>query len=99
MFVNRVGLNSGCFYYKGKLDNSECNFKIDTGSDISILNRKLVREDKRKILFKKGTIRYPSGEEVPIEFKVKVTVVLGKFSKEISMYVLEMNEEELFIGC
>lgn len=30
---------------------------------------------------------------MPIEFKVKVTVGLGKFSKEISMYVLEMNED------
>lgn len=88
-----MGLDSDCFSYKGKLDNSECNFKIDTGSNISFLNKKLVQVDKQRIRTKKDTIRYPSGDEVPIEFKVKVTVVLGKFTKKIPMYVLKMSED------
>lgn len=41
--VNHIGLSdSDYFNYKGKLDK-ECYFKIDMGSDVLILNRKLVK--------------------------------------------------------
>lgn len=92
-YVNRIKLNSNLFTYKGKLDDNKCCFKIDTGSDISILNKKLVKAGKHIIRIRDGSVRYPSGEIVPIEFKVNVKVFLGKYSVEILMYVMEMNDD------
>jgi len=53
----------------------------------------LVETGKHIIRIRDGSVRYPSGEIVPIEFKVKVKVFLGKYSVEISMFVMEMSDD------
>ncbi|XP_071579863.1 uncharacterized protein [Temnothorax nylanderi] len=61
------------------LDGNECCFKIDTGSDVSILSRRIVKEGKHIIQIKDNSLRYPTGEVVPIEFKVMAKVLLGRW--------------------
>jgi len=35
------------FYYYGKLDDKDCRFKIDTGSDVSIVNKRMSNFGKK----------------------------------------------------
>jgi len=48
--ICRIGQDN--FYYDGKINGTKCSFKIDTGSDISVLNKKLVNRNMRKIRIK-----------------------------------------------
>lgn len=64
------------FCYKGKLNGKEHNFKIDTGSDVSILNKKFVGEEERLVKIRDSFLRYPSGEKVPVEYKIEVEFLL-----------------------
>lgn len=36
------------FIYEGKINEKNCSFRIDTGSDVSVVNSKFV--DKKKVL-------------------------------------------------
>jgi len=82
------------FCFKGILDGKNCVCKIDTGSDVSILNRNMVERSKSRILVKDCCLRSPTGEEVPILFKVGATVNLGKCSeKRIPMLVADISDE------
>lgn len=92
-FVNRISHKFKEFYYKRKLNGENCNFKIDTGSDISIINKGILKEKGEEILEEKLILKYPSGEEVPVKFRVKVEVQLGKYSETISMFVMEMKDD------
>lgn len=64
--ICNIGQNN--FYYKGKINGEKCSFKIDTSSDISVLNKKLVNKDIKKIQIKNCNLRYPTGEKVLVEF-------------------------------
>jgi hypothetical protein len=52
-----------------------------------------VKEGKIKTRERGCKIRYPSGEKVPIEFKVEVEVQIGKYSEEIPMFVAEISDD------
>jgi len=56
-----------------------CFFKVDTGSDISLLNKKLVDSSKNRLPLENYNLKYPTGEEVAVEFKVIAKIVVGKF--------------------
>jgi len=80
------------FYYTGQLDNKGCIFKIDTGSDISIVNRNLIPFNKVKYKISNCSLRYPTGEKVIVKEKVFVKVRLGEYLVEIPMLVAEIND-------
>jgi len=80
------------FYFTGQLDNKNCIFKIDTGSDISIVNRNLITSNKVKYKLNNCSLRYPTGEKVIIKEKVFVKVRLGKYVVEIPMLVANIND-------
>lgn len=44
---NKIVFNRGFFCFKGFVDGKLCSFKIDTGSDVSILNSILVSSLRR----------------------------------------------------
>jgi len=60
------------------LDGKNCFFKIDTGSDVSILSKRLVQKGKRRIN-NENCLRYPTGEKIfiDIESKIVAKVQLG----------------------
>jgi len=79
------------FYFTGQLDNKSCIFKIDTGSDVSIVNRNLIPLNKVKFELNNCNLRYPTGEKVVVKEKVFVTVRLGKYRVEIPMLIANIN--------
>lgn len=90
--INRIKQNSDCFCYGGKLDCIYCNFKIDTDSNVFILNKKFVKEEKERINVEDCKLRYPSGRRVSIEFQVEVEVQLRKYLIKIPMFVAKIND-------
>lgn len=81
------------FSYFGKLDGKSCLFKIDTGSDVSLLNIKLVGENLEKIPIKDIDLKCPNGEKIFIEFSVKVKIEIGKYEIEIPLFVANINDQ------
>ena len=45
--VSKVKGNSRDFYFKKKADGKDCLFRIDTGSDVSLINSKFVEKEKK----------------------------------------------------
>jgi len=80
------------FYWKIQLDNKSCIFKIDTGSDVSIVNRNLISLNKVKFELNNCNLRYPTGEKVVVKEKVFVKVRLGKYIVEIPMLIANIND-------
>ncbi|KYN30168.1 hypothetical protein ALC57_00375 [Trachymyrmex cornetzi] len=56
------------FCFEGEVNNKRCNFRIDTGSDISILNDDLVGSDDFKVKINNCNLKYPTGEKVAIDY-------------------------------
>jgi len=79
---NKTENNLKDFYFAGQLNNKNCIFKIDTGSDISIVNRNLIASNKVKFELNNCCLKYPTGEKVVIKEKVFVKVRLGKCSRD-----------------
>lgn len=51
--INRVISSLGNYFcYEGKINEQKCQFKIDTGSEVSILNRKFSDGGEEKISIK-----------------------------------------------
>ncbi|KAL0130244.1 hypothetical protein PUN28_002082 [Cardiocondyla obscurior] len=79
----------------GKINGRECNFRVDTGSDITILSSRffgkgnLVLQSLREGL----RFRYPTGEDVSIRGEAKVSMKVGKFALEMSMFVAEISDD------
>jgi len=80
------------FCFTGELDNKGCIFKIDTGSDVSIVNKNLIPLNKVKYELNNCNLRYPTGEKVVIKEKVFVKVRLGKYIVDIPMLVANIND-------
>jgi len=80
------------FCFTGQLDNKNCIFKIDTGSDIAIVNRNLVALNKVKFELNNCSLRYPTGEKVVVKEKVFMKVRLGKYIVEIPMLVANIYD-------
>jgi len=64
-----------------------CFFKVDTGSDVSILNRKLVNFSKGRLPLGNIFPKYPTGERVAVQFRVSAEIVVGKFSLEFLYFI------------
>lgn len=78
--INGIKSRENYFTYVEKLNGEKCSFKVDTGSDISILNISNLVSEKKRIFLENCCLRYPTGERVPIDYKVKVNVHIGDFS-------------------
>lgn len=61
------------------LDGRECFFKVDTGSDVSFINSRLVSEGKEKLKEGGCDLRYRTREKVSFEGRILVKVQIGKF--------------------
>jgi len=82
------------FCFEGLIDKRVCMFKIDTGSDVSVISSRLIDSSKRRIPLERSCcLKYPTGEEVSVHFKTKVFVELGKFSVEFIMFVADIDDD------
>ncbi|KYN29414.1 hypothetical protein ALC57_01147 [Trachymyrmex cornetzi] len=85
------------FCFEGEVNNKRCNFRIDTGSDISILNDDLVGSDDFKVKINNCNLKYPTGEKVAIDYKMHTTVRLGNYLIEIPMLVAKINDDCILV--
>jgi len=81
------------FCFEGKLNKKKCLFRVDTGSDVSVVNCKFIKNFERKLPINGYRLRYPTGEDVVVESKVDVRVELGKHSVEICMFVSKISDD------
>lgn len=66
---NRIVKNK-LFNVKGTIDEKKCVFRIDTGSDVSIIGSKFVKTSGSQILLRNSCqLKYPTGKDVPVKFK------------------------------
>ena len=91
--VNRVHKVFKDYCYTGFLNNKECIFKIDTGSDVSLINRKFVREGERRFPVFGRRFKYPTGEDVMVDFEILAKVELGKNSFELPILVSDIADD------
>jgi len=81
------------FCLNGFVNGCRCNFKIDTGSDVTLIRSDFLSFSK-KISFKESFVfKYPTGERVPIKGRVEILVKIGKFKVKLFTYVVDMIEE------
>jgi len=81
------------FCFEGKLNKKKCLFRVDTGSDVSIVNCKFIENFERKLSINDCGLRYPTGEDVVVESKVDVRVELGRHSVEICMFASKISDD------
>jgi len=76
----------------GKINGKYCEFKLDTGSDVTVINPRLVEVNEKHIPVENERLRYPTGEKVPVKFRSQAKVELGKYSCKMIVYVAEIRE-------
>jgi len=62
------------------------------GSDVTVINPRLVDVNEKHVLVENERLRYSTGEKVLVKFKSQVKVKLGKYSCRIIVYVAEIRE-------
>jgi len=90
-YLKRVKRLNEDFCYKGKL--KVCSFRVDTGSDVSIINNKFIEGTERKFDVGDCKLRYSTGENVSVEFKIDTEIELGKFFIKIPMFGSEISDD------
>jgi len=85
--------NSKNFYYKGELEGKDCSLKIDTGSDVSLVNEKFIQKNKERLPIKERNLKYLTGERVPFKSKVLVNVRIRKYSLEIPIFIVKIQDD------
>lgn len=86
-------IRSSMFSYLGKLNGKHCSFKIDTGSDVSVISGKFLGISEESEIKNNLNLVYPTGEKVPVHSRVSVKVEIGRFSVKTSMFVVEMADD------
>jgi len=71
---NKIENNLKDFCYVGQLDNKNCVFKIDTRSDVSIVNKSLIAPNKIKYKLSNYNLRYLTEKKVVTNDKIFVKV-------------------------
>ena len=74
--VCRVLRNLKAFEFDGRVDKKSCILKIDSGSDVTILNSKFVETRCHQIPLDRPNLKYPTGEDITIKLK-QLSVYLG----------------------
>jgi len=80
------------FIFRGKINGKHCNFKLDTGSDVTVINPRLIDASRKHIPMGNKRLRYPTGERVPVKFRSQVEIELGEYSCKMIVYVAEIGE-------
>jgi len=58
--------------------------KIDTSSDVTLVREELLEFSRQQIFQDRSfNLKYPTGERVPIKFKVEVLVEVGELSMKL----------------
>lgn len=78
--VGKILWYSKFFELNGYLDRKSWIFKINSSSDVTIINCRFIDSDHRKIFLIDKFLKYPTGENDPVLFKKIVLIDLGQYS-------------------
>jgi len=90
--VNKDLNNLNNFCLKGRNDSRSCLFRIDTGSDVTVLKDNLLKSNRQPIPVKDCLLRYPTRETVSIENKAIVKSKVRKFFLNFPVYIAEIED-------
>ena len=96
--VYRVLRNLKAFEFYDSMDKKSCILKIDSGSDMTILNSKFLEPRCHRIPLDGLHLKYPTGEDVPIKFKTVVRIDLGQHSVQMIVFVADIADD-CILGC
>ena len=91
--VCRVLRNLKAFEFDDSVDKKSCILKIDSGSDVTILNSKIVEPRCHRIPLDGPNLKYPTGEDVPVKFKTVVRIDLGQHSVQMIVFVADIAND------
>ena len=91
--VCRVLRNLMAFEFDGSVDKKSCILKIDSGTDVTILNFKFVEPRCHRIPLNGPNLKYPTGENIPIKFKTVVRIDLGQNSVQMIVFVADIADD------
>lgn len=96
--ISRINRYKDLFTYFGTLDGTKCQFKLDMGFDICLINKKFIENKLEEcknqfISIDRKRLVYPTREQVPINFEISCHIKLGRFSVEMSMLVADILGE------
>jgi len=89
------------FIFRGKINVKFCDFKLDTGSDVTVINPRLVRRKRETYSFRKQKIeisywgKSSLGKKMKFRFQIKVK--LGKYSR-MRLYTWRKSKGIVFLG-
>jgi len=66
-------------------------FRIDTGSDMSVLKKNLFTINELPITNDNCQLCYPTEEQVPVEGEAVIKVKIEKFSLNLPVYLAEIG--------
>ena len=89
------------FEFGGSVDKKSCVLKIDSDSDVTILNSKFVEPRCHRIPLDGPNLKYPTGEDVPIKFKTVVQIDLSQHSVQMIVFVADIADDshDCILGC
>jgi len=68
--------------------------KIDTGSDVTLVRKGLLKFSRQQIFRDRSfNLRYPTGERVPVKFRVEVLIEVGVLSMKLPVYIVDMKDD------
>lgn len=77
---------------RGSLNGRACRYRIDTGSDVSLISPELAGR-ARQTLAAADNLRYPTVEKVPVLFKTDARISLGKVTVQMPIFVAPIGDE------
>jgi len=82
------------FFINGRINGRHCSMKIDMDSDVTLVREGLLEFLKQQIFRNRSfSLKYPTGERVPVKFKVEVLVEVGELSKKLPVYIVEIKSD------
>jgi len=82
------------FFINGRINKKYCSMKIDTGSDVTLVREELLEFSRQQIFRDRSfNLKYPTGERVPVKFKVEVLVEVEELSMKLPVYIVEMKDD------
>jgi len=90
----RMEVKGKIFFINGRINKRYCTMKIDMTSDVTLVREGLLEFSKQQIFRSRSfNLRYPTGERVPVKFKVEVSVEIGELSMRLPVYIVKMKDD------
>lgn len=81
------------FVLEGRLNGRFCRFKLNTGSNVSLVSARLVGRSQCQKLSEVPKLKYTTGEKVPVGSRWEAQIAPRGISLTLPLYVADMLED------